>query len=330
MIARASFEKSLPRFASAAPFLCLIELHLLCPDMPLLSNELQETLVDARIVRQLRVERGDDEASLAQQHRLTVEVPEHLDLRPDLVDAGCADEDAPQGLGVVGKREVGLEARDLAAVGVAVDLDVDRAEVPPVEDDHPGAGAEHGAGELTHRLVESVQAHQAHEGRRLATGDHEPVETLQLLGLANLDGVRTEPPQHRRVLPKVSLHRQDSDLHQADCRFGRVARSAHYRSSAAGIAPRWRRARSWATTMKTSPSAAYARGAAHMCCRFCVEVVNPRNGKKKSPNGKHARKPSSAHLSARCVVIRRTAHAASATAGVGRSGAAGAGEAAAP
>jgi hypothetical protein len=32
MIARESFEKSLPRFASAAPFLCLIDDHLLCPD----------------------------------------------------------------------------------------------------------------------------------------------------------------------------------------------------------------------------------------------------------------------------------------------------------
>src|SRR5262249_6298712 len=32
MIARVSFEKSLPRFASAAPFLCLIDDHLLCPD----------------------------------------------------------------------------------------------------------------------------------------------------------------------------------------------------------------------------------------------------------------------------------------------------------
>jgi hypothetical protein len=28
MIARESFENSCPRFASAAPFLCLIELHL--------------------------------------------------------------------------------------------------------------------------------------------------------------------------------------------------------------------------------------------------------------------------------------------------------------
>src|SRR5205085_8417463 len=32
MIARVNFEKSLPRFASAAPFLCLIDDHLLCPD----------------------------------------------------------------------------------------------------------------------------------------------------------------------------------------------------------------------------------------------------------------------------------------------------------
>ena len=32
MIARASFENSLPRLSSAAPFLCLIDDHLLCPD----------------------------------------------------------------------------------------------------------------------------------------------------------------------------------------------------------------------------------------------------------------------------------------------------------
>src|SRR5579885_2180136 len=32
MIAFESFEKSCPRLASAAPFLCLIEDHLLCPD----------------------------------------------------------------------------------------------------------------------------------------------------------------------------------------------------------------------------------------------------------------------------------------------------------
>ena len=38
MIARESFEKSLPRFASAAPFLCLIDDHLLCPDTGISSR----------------------------------------------------------------------------------------------------------------------------------------------------------------------------------------------------------------------------------------------------------------------------------------------------
>src|SRR5919206_5246778 len=60
MIARDSFEKSLPRLASAAPFLCLIEDHLLCPDMRFLLHQLQEALVHARVVGQLRVERGDE------------------------------------------------------------------------------------------------------------------------------------------------------------------------------------------------------------------------------------------------------------------------------
>ena len=39
-IDRESFVKSLPRLASAAPFLCLIVDHLLCPDTLLLPDEL--------------------------------------------------------------------------------------------------------------------------------------------------------------------------------------------------------------------------------------------------------------------------------------------------
>src|SRR6266508_6808184 len=64
MIARESFEKSFPRFASAAPFLCLIDDHLLCPDTHGLPYLVQEELVDARIFRQLGVERRDEETAL--------------------------------------------------------------------------------------------------------------------------------------------------------------------------------------------------------------------------------------------------------------------------
>src|ERR1700751_2253986 len=84
MIARVSFEKSLPRFASAAPFLCLIDDHLLCPDMSLLAHDVQEPLVDASIVGQLRVEGRDEEPSLARQHRMAVDLREHLDAWPRL------------------------------------------------------------------------------------------------------------------------------------------------------------------------------------------------------------------------------------------------------
>src|SRR5688500_20197937 len=69
MMARASLEKSLPRLASAAPFLCLIEDHLLCPDTQLLPYELQETLVDACVVGQLGVERRSEERRVGKDGR---------------------------------------------------------------------------------------------------------------------------------------------------------------------------------------------------------------------------------------------------------------------
>src|SRR3954471_21316872 len=106
MIARDSFEKSLPRFASAAPFLCLIEDHLLCPDIRLLPDQFQELLVHARVVGQLRVERGDEEASLAREHRMALDLGEHLDVGADVLDPRRADEDRAHRLVDAGHVEV--------------------------------------------------------------------------------------------------------------------------------------------------------------------------------------------------------------------------------
>src|SRR5262245_3856702 len=80
MIARESLEKSFPRLASAAPFLCLIEDHLLCPDTLRLLHRLEEQLVHARIFRQLGMERGHEQAPVAQEHRRPVVLREHLDV----------------------------------------------------------------------------------------------------------------------------------------------------------------------------------------------------------------------------------------------------------
>src|SRR3954471_5742230 len=86
MIARVSLEKSLPRFASAAPFLCLIDDHLLCPDIRLLPHQVQEPLVDACVVGRLGGEGGDEEPPLARQHRVAVDLREHLDIGPRLLE----------------------------------------------------------------------------------------------------------------------------------------------------------------------------------------------------------------------------------------------------
>src|SRR5947208_5871239 len=98
MIARESLEKSFPRLASAAPFLCLIEDHLLCPDTDRLPDRVQEKLVHPRIFRELRVKRRHEEATFAEQHGLALVLSEHLDVVPSPAKARCADEDSSQRL----------------------------------------------------------------------------------------------------------------------------------------------------------------------------------------------------------------------------------------
>src|SRR4051812_4768468 len=92
MIARESFEKSFPRFASAAPFLCLIDDHLLCPDMHRLPHLVEEELVDARVVGQLGMERGHEQPAVAREHRMPVDFGEHLDGVAGVLDPRRADE----------------------------------------------------------------------------------------------------------------------------------------------------------------------------------------------------------------------------------------------
>src|SRR5215210_50298 len=83
MIARTSLEKSCPRLASVAPFFRLICAHLLCPATHhlLIADEVEEQLVHAQVVGQLRVERRDQEPAVAEQHRLAVVLRQHLDVR---------------------------------------------------------------------------------------------------------------------------------------------------------------------------------------------------------------------------------------------------------
>src|SRR5689334_10802128 len=220
MIARVSFEKSFPRFASAAPFLCLIVDHLLCPDTHRLPYLVQEELVDPRVVGQLGVERRHENPALPCEHRMPVDRREHLDVRPGVLDPRRTDEDPAHGLLPVTDVEVRLERAHLPPERIALGREVRQPEVVAIEHDHPRARPEDRALERAKRFVEPVPAHQAADRRRLAAGHDEPVEPLELLRQTYLDRLGAETPEHGSVLAKVPLHGQDADpkrLHEGDC-----------------------------------------------------------------------------------------------------------------
>ena len=99
--------------------------------------------MDAEVVRQLGVERADEEPPLAQEHRLAVQCREDINAGTRILNPRRADEDPAQRLGVTGELDVGLKARDLFSVRIPPDGDVLLSEVVSVEEDHPGARAEH-------------------------------------------------------------------------------------------------------------------------------------------------------------------------------------------
>src|SRR5213595_1998476 len=90
--------------------------------MPPLLHQLEKALVHARVVGQLRVERRDEEAPLPEQHRLAVELGEHLDLRAEVAHARRADEDAAQGPrpGALVPRRPGAAGQAASSLPVAI------------------------------------------------------------------------------------------------------------------------------------------------------------------------------------------------------------------
>ena len=144
MIARESFEKSLPRFASAAPFLCLIDDHLLCPDNALLPRPSSRNRSWSRVSS---VSSGWKAATRNRPSRASTGRPstlgEHLDVRTDVVDPRRADEDCSHRLArrPRSSRSVSNDAT-CRPNAFRRTREVDEAEMVAVEHDHPCAGAE--------------------------------------------------------------------------------------------------------------------------------------------------------------------------------------------
>jgi hypothetical protein len=121
--------------------------------------------VDTRVIRELGMEGSDQEPTLPKQDWLAVELREHVDALASATDAGRADENAPQRHVFSGQVEIRFEARNLPPVGVARDIDIEEAEMLLVEHNQAGAGAENRPLEAPHRVLEAIEAHEAHERR---------------------------------------------------------------------------------------------------------------------------------------------------------------------
>jgi hypothetical protein len=127
------------------------------------------------------------------------------------LDPGGADEDRAQRLVADPlDLEVGLEALQLAAEGVAACGRVEEAEMLGVADDKPGAGAEDRPAGLVVGAQSRLQPGDLDplgDRRALAAGDDEPVEALDLGGGANLGYLGAEPAQGSGVSLEITLER---------------------------------------------------------------------------------------------------------------------------
>ena len=171
--------------------------------------------VHARVLRELGVKRAEQELTGAHRHRVPVDLGEHLHAVADPLDPRGADEHGPQRLGA---DPSSVESASKLAIwrpkALRRQLDVDEPEVLAIAEDHPGAGAQYRAARLdvgADRRLEPVALDRLRDRRRLAAGDHEPVEVGERLGRADLDRVGAEPAQHPRVGGEVALAGEHAD-----------------------------------------------------------------------------------------------------------------------
>jgi len=129
------------------------------------------------------MERRRDDAAVAHEHRLAFVLGENFHVPSGHTHARGTDEDAAQRSAFAGERKISLEARDLAAVGVSIHLDVDEPEMVAIEHDHAGTRPQDRTLERADRLVEPIQAHEAHKRRRLTAGTTSPSDPASCSGL---------------------------------------------------------------------------------------------------------------------------------------------------
>jgi len=185
----------------------------------MVANEVQEELVDSEVVAQLGMEGCGEEIALADEDRVVIAGGEGFDLGAGAGDAGGTDEDHLERAALEfggGGEDGGV---DLAAVGVALDGDIEGGEgflrwVRDFfgEEDRSSAGAEGrgGADEGFEGVEEVVALEELEHGGGLAAGHDETVDAGEFFGGADEFGGGSESLQGLDVRGVCALEGEDA------------------------------------------------------------------------------------------------------------------------
>src|SRR6201993_3387401 len=190
-------------------------------------DQVQKSLVNSGVFGKLGVESGRHGSSLLDGDGIGSFCGEHFDAISDVGNLRRSDEDHLKRRGGEAAFEIAQEFSfadgtiDLASVGVAADADVEGAESGlrrvlhfGGEKNRASAGSEgrFGADELF-ELFETARTEQFEEGARLASGNDEAVERIELLGFFDQHNFGAQLFEPATVRVEIALQGEDSDLH---------------------------------------------------------------------------------------------------------------------
>ncbi len=180
--------------------------------------------MNPRVIGEFGVEGRGHDSSLPDRYRIRAFGGEDFHAGAEALNLWGADEDHFERRGFyVSLNEFAFPdgAVKLAAVGVAADADVDGAEAGLFrifdfcrQQDCARAGAEGGL--QPHKLFEffeAIFAQQFQERARFASGNHEAIDFIKLLGLLDEYNVSAQLLEAAAVSVEIALQRQDSNLH---------------------------------------------------------------------------------------------------------------------
>jgi hypothetical protein len=189
------------------------------------SGHREEVLVDGGIVGEFGMKGSGEKIIFLDKCGLAGMAREHIDAGTNAFDDRATDENHFERIFFQGARAEENIAGELAAIAVAEDGHVEKAERRlrrivdmSSEEDCAGTGAEDGVtgvGEFADGVVQAFFAEKLQLRGGFAAGKDEAVAGFEIVDGAHLDGVRAEGLQSGGVGGEVTLDSEDADFHGA-------------------------------------------------------------------------------------------------------------------